>query len=160
MARITVLARQAFFLLTPFTGRRRRSRRRCRLTFVGAAGREKLVQDVKLEAVQVNVRVARRVEAAEAPERGSARLLELESRSPISTEGGTSGNVPIGRLQQDNPKRVLGDGQLVPQKHVALVVRAKGQRDRVEALRVRLVVGHQQDDADEDHPSPRRAFQT
>ena len=66
-------------LLTPFTSRRRRSRRRCRLTFVGAAGREKLVQDVKLEAVQVNVRVARRVEAAEAPERGSARLLELES---------------------------------------------------------------------------------
>ena len=90
MARITVLARQAFFLLTPFTGRRRRSRRRCRITFVGAAGRERLVQDVKLEAVQVNVRVARRVEAAEAPERGSARLLELESRSPISTEGGTS----------------------------------------------------------------------
>ena len=153
MARITVLARQAFFLLTPFTGRRRRSRRRCRLTFVGAAGREKLVKDVKLEAVQVNVREARRVETAEAPERGSARLLELESRSPISTEGGTSVTCQSDDSNKTTPSACLDEQQFVA-KRVVHVVHAEGHRDQVEALRASLVVGHQRGDADQNPPNP------
>ena len=66
---------------------------------------------------------------AEVLVRESIRFLVLETRNPISSEGGAPPTELTGQLHKDNPKWILGRELLVHQKHVALVVRAAGQRN-------------------------------